>query len=280
MNPVAMSRWIRISTLPAALAFWIAWLGCAPPAEAQGRVRATGTVVFYAAPSGTDAGNTCLSADSPCTAQGALDVAKNNWDFAGQVCFINLANGSYVKLFASGQYVRTHLCHMRGNVDQQSACVDRLSVTVSGFAIEDGMVMSIACLTLKGDGVWGRQGVIVDLADINCEAVPTCVALTVRATANIIREIWISGDATAFVNATQNSYAGFTGQVVVKKRAAVPSFAVATQKSTIQFANPVVNSTAIYGSSGTDSRPQCYRDRTDDIVGSGLPCIMNTTYGD
>jgi hypothetical protein len=244
----------------------------------KARIRATETVVFYAAPNGVDTGNTCLSAASPCTAQGAVDVSKNDWDFAGHVCIIDLANGNYPKLFASGHYVGTHLCHVRGNVDQQSACIDRLSVTVGGFAIEDGMIMSIACLTLKGDGVWGRQGVIVDLVDINCDAVPTCLALTVRAAANVIREIWISGDASAFVNATQNSYAGFTAQVVVKKHAAVPSFALASQKSTIEFASPIVNSTAIYGASGPDSWSQCYRDRTDDIVGSGLPCIMNTTY--
>ena len=80
------------------------------PVDAQQRNRATGPVIFHAAPNGSDIDNDCLSAANPCTPQGAHAVAKNKWDFANQPCLIQLADGTYTSnVSIAGQYVGTHV---------------------------------------------------------------------------------------------------------------------------------------------------------------------------
>ena len=64
------------------------------PVDAQQRNRATGPVIFYAAPNGSDIDNDCLSATNPCTPQGAHAVATNNWDFGNQPCLISCSHRS------------------------------------------------------------------------------------------------------------------------------------------------------------------------------------------
>jgi hypothetical protein len=83
------------------------------PVDPHQRNRATGTVIFYAAPNGSDIDNDCLSAANPCTPQGAHTEAKNNWDFAYSSCWIQLADGTYTgRVSIVGQYVGTHLCDL------------------------------------------------------------------------------------------------------------------------------------------------------------------------
>ena len=70
------------------------------PVDPHQRNRATGTVIFYAAPNGSDIDNDCLSATNPCTPQGAHTVAMNkDGTYTGRVSIV-------------GQYVGTHLCDL------------------------------------------------------------------------------------------------------------------------------------------------------------------------
>ena len=89
------------------------------PVDAQLRGRATGPVIFHAAPNGIDTDNDCLSATNPCTPQAAHSVATNNWDFANQSCLIQLADGTYTSnVGIAGQYVGTHVCDLLGKVEK------------------------------------------------------------------------------------------------------------------------------------------------------------------
>ena len=87
--------------IPAALAFWIACLGCAP-AGAQ----------YYVAPSGTDNG-VCTEAQ-PCTPQGAVKLC-----FQPDGCRIDVADGDYPNPAIDIFYRRTVL--MIGNCNNPAA---------------------------------------------------------------------------------------------------------------------------------------------------------------
>jgi len=119
------------------------------PVDAQQRNRATGPVIFHAGPNGSDIDNDCLSAANPCTPQGALTVAKNNWDFAHSLCLIQLADGTYAdRVSIAGQYVGIHVCDLLGKVDSQGNCIDRNAVVFNvppghvAFKVEDGMIVT------------------------------------------------------------------------------------------------------------------------------------------
>src|SRR5262249_8447347 len=77
------------------------------------RPRAPGLIPLHAAPNGTDDGNSCLSADTPCTLQGAANAAMNDLDFADQLghsCKIRLASGVYRPVAVAGTLVGAHVC--------------------------------------------------------------------------------------------------------------------------------------------------------------------------
>jgi len=175
-----MTKAGMILGIPAALSYLLAMLGDVSSAEAQ-RYRPTQPVTFYAAPNGVDASNNCLSQANPCTPPGAHSVAFRDWDFASSSCTIRLAPGTYSGTAATvaiaGQYVGTHLCQVYGHVDAQGNCIDRTAVVLdvpagqAAFDVQDLMMTSVACLTVQGEnaiGFFGRQHVIIDLADINC----------------------------------------------------------------------------------------------------------------
>src|SRR5690242_19300642 len=116
------------------------------PVKAKERNRLPGTVIFYAAPEGSDIDNDCLSAENPCTPQGAHSVAQTEWDFANSSCLIQLADGVYTSTVSmAGKYVGLHLCDVLGKVDSQGNCIDRGAVVFNvprgnvAFTFQDGM---------------------------------------------------------------------------------------------------------------------------------------------
>ena len=173
------------------------------PVDAQQRNRATGPVIFYAGPNGNDVNNDCLSAENPCTPQGAHSVAKTDWDFAHGSCLIQLADGAYTGSFSiAGQYVGTHLCDLLGKVDSEGNCVNRGAVVFdvprghTAFNVQDGMIASIGCLTVTGGGTGfhGRQFVIFDIVDVDCGDLSVCISGVLNTVVNTVGEIWISGN--------------------------------------------------------------------------------------
>jgi hypothetical protein len=247
------------------------------PVDAQQRNRATGPVIFYAAPNGSDTDNDCLSATNPCTPQGAHAVATNNWDFANQPCLIQLADGTYSSnVSIAGQYVGTHLCDLLGKVDSQGNCIDRNAVVFDvppghvAFKVEDGMIASIGCLTVTGGGVGfhGRQFVIFDIVDVDCGRVSVCISGSLNTVVNTVGEIWISGDQDTFAAAVSGSQFLLNAQVVAKAPVTVTNLFLSYDKSHIELSGkPIVNPHFLAGSACI-----VWKMGTISKNGTALPC--------
>src|SRR5262249_30366364 len=214
------------------------------PVDAQLRGRATGPVIFHAAPNGSDIDNDCLSATNPCTPQGAHAVAMNNWDFAYSSCLIQLADGTYTSnVSIAGHYVGVHLCDLLGKVDSQGNCIDRSAVVIDvpprhvAFSVEDGMIASIGCLTVTGGGIGfhGRQFVIFDIVDVDCGHLRVCISGVLNTVVNTLGEIWISGNQDTFAAASRGSNFLMNAQVVVKAPVTVTNLFVSEHKSHIEL---------------------------------------------
>jgi hypothetical protein len=185
------------------------------------RNRATGAVVFYAAPNGSDANNSCLDASAPCTPQGAYVQAKVNWDFLSPIgsCFIKLADGTYTVppsgtlMLIAGVYVGHYACQISGHVAVKADgsfdvghCVNQNSVIIDipnggqGFYNKDGIISILSCLTLTGAngaiGIWSQQSNVIDIADIVCGPIPRCIDATTTPAVNINGPLWLGGDIT------------------------------------------------------------------------------------
>jgi len=247
------------------------------PVDAQQRNRATGPVIFHAGPNGSDIDNDCLSAANPCTPQGALTVAKNNWDFAHSLCLIQLADGTYAdRVSIAGQYVGIHVCDLLGKVDSQGNCIDRNAVVFDvppghvAFSVEDGMIAAIGCLTVTGGGVgfYGRQFVILDIVDIDCGRLSVCISGSLNTVVNTVGEIWISGDQDTFADAVLGSQFLLNAQVVAKAPVTVTNLFLSYDKSHIELSGkPIVNPDFLAGS-------VCIASKMGTISknGTALPC--------
>jgi hypothetical protein len=204
---------------------WLALLGIWP-ANAQivfpQRNRATGPVVFYAAPNGSDANNSCLDAASPCTPQGAYVQAKVNWDFNDPVggCFIKLADGTYTVPAATpqnptpaivkvtGALVGGYMCQISGHVYQNTdgsydfgRCPNQNSVIIDapnggqGFYIKDGAIVVLSCMKWTGANnavaVWSQQSLVIDIGDVVCGPIPRCIDAEATTRVNINGPVWL-----------------------------------------------------------------------------------------
>jgi hypothetical protein len=228
------------------------------PVNAKERNRSPGTVIFYAAPNGSDIDNDCLSAANPCTPQGAHSVARNEWDFANSSCLIQLADGIYTGTVSmAGQYVGLHLCDLVGKVDSEGNCLDRGAVVFNvprgsvAFNFQDRMIASISCLTVTGGGVGfhGRQFVIFDIVDVDCGRLSVCISGNLNTVVNTLGEIWISGNQDTFAGAYFGSQFLLNAQVVVKAPVTVTNLFVSQDKSHIELSGkPIVNPDLLAGS--------------------------------
>jgi hypothetical protein len=247
------------------------------PVDAQQRNRATGPVIFYAGPNGSDTNNDCLSLQTPCTPQGAHSAAKLDWDFAHGSCLIQLADGTYTApVSIAGQYVGTHLCDLQGKVDSDSNCADRGAVAFHvphgniAFTVQDGMIASISCITVTGGGIGfhGRQFVVLDLVDIDCGHVSLCLSGVLNTVVNTLGEIWISGDQDTFASASLGSIFLLNAQIVVKEPVKVTNLILSEHKSHIELSGkPIVNPDFL-----TDSACIARKMGTISKNGTVLPC--------
>jgi hypothetical protein len=278
-----------------AIAFLLVLLG-EPPAAAQQRLRATENVNFYAAPNGNDLNNNCLSAAIPCTPNGAYAVAKNDWDFAGNGCYIRLADGVYTQgIFAYGQLVGVHACTVMGHVDQAGNCLDSKAVIFdappgkAAFSIQDGMIAGIICVWARGSvGFHGRQMVVVDLVDVACGPIIICIQGTMAGTQiNIAGKLQLRGNITSMVAMDKNSVAFFA-----RTQLAVDSISPITIDYLIQADDgahiefignpPIENIGYILGADGTPGSAKCIVAWMGRVKANGLniPCeIISFTDG-
>jgi hypothetical protein len=235
--------------IPAALSYLLVCLGC-EPAAAQ-RYRPTQPVTFYAAPNGVDAGNNCLSQASPCTPQGAHSVALRDWDFSRSSCTIRLADGVYTRgVSIAGQYVGTHLCQVYGHVNSVDVCADAGAVVFDVPAgniwdIQDGMMTSIACLTVQGEnaiGFYGRQHVVVDLSYINCSKISQCISMTQYAVSNLANYLWVSDNAGCLFCASHFAHIRLANVLIIPtKPVAINYFAQSAALSVVEFLNSQIS---------------------------------------
>jgi hypothetical protein len=175
--------------IPAALAFWIACLGCAP-AGAQ----------YYVAPSGTDNG-VCTEAQ-PCTPQGAVKLC-----FQPDGCRIDVADGDYPNPAIDIFYRRTVL--MIGNCNDPAAV--RLHATQPNavlITVQDHATAGLRCMTFDAEptatgvtGVMARQHVIVDYNMIGCGPLPGGVCFSANEFSNVscTQPSWLTGDFTTYI---------------------------------------------------------------------------------
>lgn len=268
----------------------------APAPAAAERQRSSSPVWFYVAPDGADAGNDCRARERPCTLQGAQSVAKGQWDFAGAGCFVSMAPGVYrgdaATVLIAGQYVGAHLCHFFGYVDDSSEvhCIDRTAVVLEpvgrpAWDVQDGAMVSVHCVTIRGGtGFFGRQHVVVDLADINCEGVSVCIALVYYAVANVARDLWISGTVNTLAGVTHHASLLFTyrSRLVVKEPVTLSHLFTSGALSIIELMRPhgdvpgfaVDNPEPISGA-------RCYAQHGGGIIRGNipLPCDIDTSRG-
>jgi hypothetical protein len=247
------------------------------PVDAQQRNRATTPVIFHAGPNGSDIDNDCLSAANPCTPQGAHWVAKMDWDFAHGSCVIQLADGTYTGTVSiAGQYVGTHLCDLLGKVDSEGTCIDRGAVVFNvprdhvAFSAQDGMIASIGCLTVTGEGIGfhGRQFVVFDIVDVDCGHLSVCISGVLHTVVNTVGEIWISGNQDVFASASSGSNFLLNAQIVVKAPVTITNLLVSDQKSHIELSGkPIVHPELLAGSACVVARMG-----TISKNGTALPC--------
>jgi hypothetical protein len=261
-------------------------------AEAQ-RLRTPGkSVTFYAASDGVDSGNDCLSQARPCTPQGAQTTAQHDWDFGRSACTIRLAPGSYEGAVATvlihGQYLGAHLCQFYGDMNEDDSCRDRNSVVFkpspghAAFDVQDGAMTSIICLTLAGEGaigVYGRQHVVIDAADINCGTITHCVLLTHYAAVNFARWTWITGDHHAFISAHKHSNVlfGAGSGIAVLRPVSVGQLFLSYGHSEIELVPGGENSPGFEWSNPSFlAGSKCITRQRGTIVSNGveLPCTM------
>jgi hypothetical protein len=265
-----------------AVVFLLLLLG-GEPAQAQ-RLRSSTAVTFYAAPDGTDFGNDCRSQQNPCTPKGAHRVAFRDWDFADSGCTIRLRDGSYkgdaASILIAGQYVGAHLCQVYGHVDENDICTDATAVVFdvpagnAAFDLQDLMMTSIACITVQGANAIGfhaRQYALFDLAYINCGAISQCLSLSGHSSANLVGDIWISGNATGFIAANQHSRVSIArgARIIATQPVSVTNFIQSHNHSMVEFLgdNKIVNSGFL-----SDSICQAYRSGSISLNGTAVPC--------
>jgi hypothetical protein len=281
------------------LALLLGLFGSLPAAEAQTlvlpqRSRATGPVIFYAAPNGSDANNTCLDAASPCTPQGAYVQAKVNWDFAGPIgrCFIKLARGTYtvppsgILMDMAGVYVGYYMCQVSGDVNPPDfhTCIDANTVVIDipnggmGFYNKDGIITVFGCLTLRGannaTGIGAQQANVIDISDVVCGPIPTCISASTTTAVNINGPLYFGGDMTTlFAAGALTQIKVWYQQIVALRQLSITYLAQAYGAgASIEFlSSSIANPTVV------NPTPQCVAYMTGVISYSGfnLPCSVS-----
>jgi hypothetical protein len=286
-----------------ALALLLVLLGSLPAEEQRlvlpQRNRAgTAPVIFYAAPNGSDANNTCLDASLPCTPYGAYFQAKVNWDFVAPIggCFIKLARGTYtvppgeVLMDMSGVYVGHYACRISGDVDHDfTRCNDPGTVIIDipqggkGFSNKDGIISVISCLTIRGAnnavGIWSQQSTVLDIADIVCGPIPRCIEASTTPAVNINGPIYLDGDMQTFVAAGTGTEIKFWYQPIQPLRPVHIGYwalAYGAGASVAFEGSTIVDSWFISGPVGGGAT-QCIPAWTGVIIAGGLslPCTVN-----
>jgi hypothetical protein len=253
MGNIVSRTWSR-AVIVASLA--IAASCCQSSVEAGSpRIRATQAVTFYVNPvscrdisrinCGDDANN-CTSSMTPClTMAGAYTRAQQDYDFAGNSCTIQLADGRHTSpANIAGSLVGTHLCYWLGNEKDRRAVVVNPPPGVPAFFVQDGAIAVIMHVRCEGERIIcfaGRQFSIIDIAWVDFGPLPngTAISVTNQSRINLGGDIWISGDANAFLTADDLSQitVGANVPIVITRPVEITYFALSYKKALIELLN-------------------------------------------
>ena len=259
MGNIVSRIWSRVAI---AISLLIAASYCQSSEAGSPRIRATQAITFYVNPvacsdvlkinCGDDA-NDCTSSMTPClTMTGAYARAQQDYDFAGHSCTIRLADGRHTSpMNIAGPLVGTHLCSWLGNEKDRRAVVVNPPPGVPAFWVQDGAIAVIMHVRCEGERIIcfaGRQFSIIDIAWVDFGPLPngTAISMTNQARINLGGDIWISGDANAFLTADDLSQitVGANVSIVITQPVKIRYFAMSYKKSLIEllhgahFVNP------------------------------------------
>jgi hypothetical protein len=253
MGNIVSRTWSRAAI---AISLVIAASCCQSSVEAGSpRIRATQAVTFYVNPvscrdisrinCGDDANN-CTSSMTPClTMAGAYTRAQQDYDFAGHSCTIQLADGRHTSpANIAGSLVGTHLCYWLGNEKDRRAVVVNPPPGVPAFFVQDGAIAVIMHVRCEGERIIcfaGRQFSIIDIAWVDFGPLPngTAISVTNQSRINLGGDIWISGDANAFLTADDLSQitVGTNVPIVITRPVEITYFALSYKKALIELLN-------------------------------------------
>jgi len=253
MGNIVSRTWSRAAI---AISLVIAASCCQSSVEAGSpRIRATQAVTFYVNPvscrdisrinCGDDANN-CTSSMTPClTMAGAYTRAQQDYDFAGHSCTIQLADGRHTSpANIAGSLVGTHLCYWLGNEKDRRAVVVNPPPGVPAFFVQDGAIAVIMHVRCEGERIIcfaGRQFSIIDIAWVDFGPLPngTAISVTNQSRINLGGDIWISGDANAFLTADDLSQitVGANVPIVITRPVEITYFALSYKKALIELLN-------------------------------------------
>lgn len=204
--------------------------------QTYGRIRLTSNLIIYVSPSGSDS-NTGLTVGSPfLTLQKAWNYLSQNYDLAGFVATIQLANGTYTTgMQAAGPIIGAYgaaAVVVQGNTGTPASVV--VSVTSSNcFIAQEGAVFTVTGVTMAatGSGQTGNALLVATNGEIfvgvSC-VFSTCSAAHMLVEADgslqVLANYTISGNAPVHwnVNAGAVSMVGFTATLT-----GTPAFATA-----------------------------------------------------
>ena len=253
MGNIVSRTWSRAAI---AISLVIAASCCQSSVEAGSpRIRATQAVTFYVNPvscrdisrinCGDDANN-CTSSMTPClTMAGAYTRAQQDYDFAGHSCTIQLADGRHTSpANIAGSLVGTHLCYWLGNEKDRRAVVVNPPPDVPAFFVQDGAIAVIMHVRCEGERIIcfaGRQFSVMDIAWVDFGPLPngTAISVTNQSRINLGGDIWISGDANAFLTADDLSQitVGTNVPIVITRPVEITYFALSYKKALIELLN-------------------------------------------
>jgi hypothetical protein len=259
---MAKPETIPITTIPAALAFWLLTI----PAKATD---------LYAAPGATD--NLQCTQTQPCTPRGAVElcISENL-----PKCKVHLAAGVYLDPAIDIRYYR--YVEMRGPVGPNNECTNPAAATLRAtqpgtalIIVQDHAIGEIACLTLdavaSGNvGIQTRQHVVVDYANLVFGYMPggTHIGLNEYAIANCVGFVLLPGGAVVHVSLGSHSKLNlncalntFGNNPYIEYLITARSFSIVDAHGATFSGNPIAASIG------------CQQDKSDVFKGQSFPAL-------
>jgi hypothetical protein len=142
----------------------------------------------------------------------------------------------------------------------------------AAFDVQDLMIVSINCVrvTGAGNGFYGRQDVIIDLANINCGAINQCFEAEQNARIKAVGFVVISGSTNCFACTSDMSLISFPfTNITVNTNVSIPYFVNSHKLSRVEFLGAAIFNPELVAAG---SRCMAFRGGLIEKNGLTLPC--------